>query len=370
MDELRMIRETLASRPPSASATSHARNRLTAAIAEQESPAAPRQRRWSMRRALGGAVAVAGAAAVAVVVATTMTPATQAGHPAGPAAVADGPGPASAHTILLAAAGTAGSAEIGKYWRVQSVGDTGPFRVGTAPHQYDLVDRAVTEDWIAPDPRNTSYEGRRDLGHRPRTETDVQAWQQAGSPRQWEMPGNRRLTMAPGKATLKTIENSDFLLDLGGFTSAQVEQLPTDPAQLRTMLADRIAAGKDGVPAGTPGSDQRMFGTLIQLLVYVPAPPKVRAAAFGALADLPGMHTTGMVKDSEGRAGIGIGSSVTTTGMQTDAQLILDPSTHQILSFDTSARTTGPDGRPVKEGTLVILKAEWTDETPTAPTIS
>src|SRR5205814_7016935 len=97
MDDLRTIREMLDSRPPSAAATFQARNRLTAAIAGRASVVHPRHRRRAMRRALGGVAAAAGAAAV--VVATTMTPATQAAHPTGPAAVAGNANPASAHDI-------------------------------------------------------------------------------------------------------------------------------------------------------------------------------------------------------------------------------------------------------------------------------
>ena len=368
MDDLRMIRETLTAEPPSARATVQARNRLTAAIATPR----PARGRWSRRLALGGAATLAGAVALALLVGspahrTTPTPTPTARNPVD----------LSARGILLAAATQAASeGETGRYWHVQTVGVFGPYQVGTAPHRYDIVDRTVEERWIARDPAQASWNGRRDLGFSPRDDADRQAWREAGSPKYWDQAadtttGTIRRSMTPGKGELIRLDSSTYLEDLGGFDRDQVDRLPSDPAKLRALFVARIAAREGGFPAGSDGSYSVLYGAMCQLLLDVPAPPAVRAAAFTVLAGIPGMRSTGTTKDDEGRTGIGIELAHTYTGLKDTRQLIVDPTTHLILASNYVAYLTGKGKtRPIKEGHAVILKAEWTDEQPKAPTIS
>src|SRR5215216_1664727 len=304
MDDLQIIRDVLAAPPPSARATVQARHQLATAIAAPQSVPSRHPRLRSLRWSLGGAAAFAGIA-TAVLAATTITP----GQPphATPGITVQSPTELSAHDILLAAANRAARAESGRYWHVQRVTVTGPVKVGSPPNEYDLVGRWVTDNWIAREPNGTSWIGRRELGFRPRSAADQQAWRQAGSPKQWDIltdsvAGLRRLTMEPGQAELiPDNAATTYLLDLGGFNLAQVQQLPTDPAQLRALFVARIAAEADGFGANTWGSNIRLFGSMSQLLLDVPAPPKVRAAAFTVLAEIPGMRSTGEVKDPDGR---------------------------------------------------------------------
>jgi hypothetical protein len=356
MDDLQLIRETLNAPPPSARATIQARNRLTAAI-EAPRPAY-RSRRW----VLGGAGALAGMAVVALVV--TLLGGQPDNGPRAPEL--------SARDILLAAANQAASAvETGRYWHVQTVAVSGPFTVGKAPDQYSIVDRAVSERWIARDPAQPGWVGYRDLGYRPRSEADREAWRRAGSPAQWNVAGASR-SAAPGKSDLLRVDTSDALYGGGGFDRAQVEGLPTDPEKLRDLFVAQIAADPRGGSApGTDGSNSRLVGLMCQLLVDVPTSSAVRAAAFTVLAGIAGIRSTGEVTDGEGRTGIGIELTRTFPEISEFRQLIIDPATHLILASDYSSHRTGVDGKhPIKEQHQVILKAEWTDEQPKAPTIS
>jgi len=351
MDEL--IREILGAPPPAPRATTAARNRLTSAIAA----AAParRSRRWVL--------AAAGAAAAATAVA--LLPTKPGTAPPAP------PQPLSARDVLLAAAHQAATAtETGRYWHVQKIGVTGPLRVGTAPDQYDIVDRTVDEQWIARDPAEASWAGRRELGSRPRTDADREAWRRAGSPAQWVLPGDtaagstRRSTTA-GRAELLPLDPSSYLLDLGGFDRAQVAALPTDPDLLRELFTRRISTSREA--PGPDGLSSRLLGAMTQLLVDVPAPPAVRAAAFTVLAGIPGMRSTGEVRDAEGRAGIGVELARTFSEGTETRRLVVDPATHLLLATDYSAMS---GARSIKENHQVILAAAWTDAKPAAPTIS
>jgi hypothetical protein len=368
MDDLRLIRETLEGPPPSAQATFQARSQLTTAIARWQST--PQRRVRGLRWSLSGAAVLAG---IATVVAVGGIPGQQ--EPTPPAARQ--PAVLSAQDLLLAAAEGASTASTGTYWRVQRVGRAGPYQVGAESNRYDVLGRSVTENWIARKPGEASWVGYRDLGFRPRGESDRQAWRKAGSPKYWDVEadtteGSRRLTTAPGRADLRRDDAAaNYLQDLGGFDFAEVQQLPTDPATLRALIVKRIAADPEGFLPGTWGSNARLFGTLNQLLLDVPAPPRLRAAAFRVLADIPGVRGTGEVKDAEGRTGVGVELTRTSGGVAESHRLILDRTTHVIMARDYVARWTDKpkEARPVKEQHVVILRAEWTDRKPEPPTV-
>jgi hypothetical protein len=365
MDDLELIRETLNAPPPSARATIQARNRLTAAIEAPQS--VYRSRRW----VLSGAGALAGTAAVAVVVTAL------GGQPGRGLRTPE----LSARDVLLAAAHQAASVvETGRYWHVQTVVVSGPFTVGKATDQYSIVDRVVNERWIARDPAQPSWLGHRDLGSRPRSEADREAWRRAGSPTQWNVAGDTpagavRRSAVPGKGDLLRVDASAGLYDAVGLGRSQVERLPADPEKLRDLFVARIADQNEFAP-GTSGSNSFLVTAMSKLLVYVPAPSAVRVAAFTVLAGIAGMRSIGEVTDDEGRTGIGIELARTSPEVSDTSQLIVDPATHLILASNYSAQTgTGSthsvkEQRMIKEQHTVILKAEWTDEQPKVPTIS
>jgi hypothetical protein len=115
---------------------------------------------------------------------------------------------------------------------------------------------------------------------------------------------------------------------------------------------------------------------LANLLVDVPAPPGVRAAAYRALADMPNVRSTGPTRDELGRAGVGIlidapdsAAILVPRGGQFEAgefirKLIIDPDTSHVLARQANI---GENSDPVS-GTL-ILEVGWTDEEPHEPAL-
>jgi hypothetical protein len=370
MDELDVIRDVLAGPPPPPQATFQARNRLTAAM---ESPAPGPRRKRALGWSLGGGAAVAGALAAVLVVPMGSGGGLSASPPAGGAGQA--PVALSAHDILLAAASRAerAPATTGRFWHVRTVGVGGPYRVGTAPNQYDLVGRELTETWMARNPADRNWQGYRQLGFHPRSAADERAWRAAGSPDHWDIAtdsisGTRRLTAAPSAPALSPDDQTvPFLDDLGGFDVAGLNALPQDPARLRALFAARIASHL-GQRAGSPEGNLILFIRLSQLLLETPAPPKVRAAAFTAIAAIPGVHSVGTVTAANGRSGLGIELDRTSGGIRELNKIVIDPSTYLVLGQDYVAAAAGKSGgRPVKESNSVVVTAEWTDRTPTPP---
>jgi hypothetical protein len=82
----------------------------------------------------------------------------------------------------------------------------------------------------------------------------------------------------------------------------------------------------------------------------VPAPPKVRAAAFRALASLPGVRSLGPVKGGQG---------LLLPDPDGKNMLVVDPATSQVRGLSSDVI----DGRKVS-GSSAITAAEWTNLLP------
>jgi hypothetical protein len=123
---------------------------------------------------------------------------------------------------------------------------------------------------------------------------------------------------------------------------------------------------------------------LADLLVYLPVPPGVRAAAYRALANMPRVTSIGPTRDELGRAGVGIeiaegrgwtpvpGDPVrchdkhrcypAAPARNITRTLIIDPGTSHVLADETTI------GKNSYSDTL-ILGAGWTNEKPHKPAL-
>lgn len=331
--------------------------------------------RWSfLGTGLIGAAA-AGVLAVSVISAPpggqTGSPPVAGGQPGAADSAIGGATPMTARDILLAAATRAEQAptETGKYWHVKTLDVRGPQRVGADADGYWMLWRSVNESWDASDPREASWTGLRELGVRPYSAADEQAWRAAGSPTEWTLdtdgPNKLILSTRSGEGTLtRDPEAPRYLEDLGQLSLEQVRQLPDEQGALRAWVTDRIQK-KMGAVAGSTASNQLLFGFLSRMLLDTPAPPKVRAAAFRILADIPGVRSLGTAKDESGRSGQG----VEYRDNSTTVRLIVDPSTHRLLGTKYSSTSKRATGAPVKESSTVVLIAEWSDAAPQVPTL-
>ncbi|SCL54698.1 hypothetical protein GA0070606_2325 [Micromonospora citrea] len=332
--------------------------------------------RWSfLATGLAGAAA-AGVLAVSIVAAPqdagTTVPPVAGGQPGATHSAGAGT-TLTARDILLAAAGRAeqAPAETGRYWHVKTVDVYGPTRIGTGDDAYSLLRSSVNESWDAGDPRDASWTGFRDLGARPRGAEDERAWRAAGSPTSWRLdvdgPSKLVLSTRPGKGDLsRDPEPPRYLEDLGQLTLEQVRQLPTEPGALRGWVAERIRTGEDmGYAPGSALGDRMLFGFLSRLLLDTPAPPKVRAAAFRVLADIPGVRSLGTVQDERGRSGQGVEFR---SGSETE-WLIVDTATHRLLARKIVSNPKDAPAFGGKESSTLVLTAEWSDAAPRVPTL-
>jgi hypothetical protein len=146
---------------------------------------------------------------------------------------------------------------------------------------------------------------------------------------------------------------------LGGreLTFRQLQHLPADPAALTKWITTNAArhGGKTGGPAPSKARErQDVFDSLISLLSELPATPQVRAAAFRALAALPGVTSLGQV-------GGGQGVRFTLLGGQ-PATLIIDPATGQIRATNFFVDNQGAEfWQQIPDATIT---GRWTSTLP------
>ncbi|MEO3930003.1 CU044_5270 family protein [Micromonosporaceae bacterium B7E4] len=142
----------------------------------------------------------------------------------------------------------------------------------------------------------------------------------------------------------------------------QLEGLPTDPAALRSWITTAVRDADIRTSAGPANAEVRerlVFNGLISLVSQLPAPPKVRAAAFRAIAGYPGVESLGVVEGGQGlRIALPDGSK---------ARLVVDPATSRIRETNFFVTLDGGEagfsGKGADEATYQLV-AEWTEKLP------
>jgi hypothetical protein len=373
MDELSMVHRLLAESPPHPHVVAKGRERLFGPPARGTRAI----RRAAFRSAVG--LGLTGVAAAAALVVATLVPGAGTSPGSGDPANTD----VSARKVLLAAATRAESARTsGTYWHVRSMSrTTWPRKLGHGDNRYAVEHLSVNENW-------TKRNGQTWWGERkwvrPKTPEDEAAWRRDGSPSKWcrgntdtEPPQPICLHTAPGTSSLTRVGDDTFVVSEGReLTFAQLQRLPEDPDALRDWVVD---AAKDDLDPSVSADilDHNVAEVLAKLLVDVPAPPDVRAAAYRALADMPNVESTGPTRDELGRVGIGIlidaggravifvrGAGGPYKAGKLTLKLIIDPDTSHVLARQANV---GSSSDPVS-GTL-ILEVGWTDEKPHKPAL-
>ncbi len=378
MDEVSMTRRLLAEPSPELHVVAEGRARLLAAATHDGRSTriarpAPTARGAAFPRLVGlglAAVLVAAVLGVATLVPREDTSPGTGGPPA-----ADG----STRDVLLAAAVRAESVPTsGAYWHVRSTSTTSLRReLGRGDKPYTVELQSVTELWTK---RNgQTWWGLREWG-RPKSPEDVAAWRRDGSPSEWcmgntdtEPPQSNCVQTAPGTASLTRVGEDTFVVVEGrDLTFEKLQRLPDEPEALQDWVVDAVEDDLDPT-ASAEILDDNIAEVLANLLVDVPAPPDVRAAAYRALADMPNVRSIGSTRDELGRAGVGIlmdtaGIVVTRDGpyktRKVTRKLIIDPDTSHVLASET---IVGGSTDPFS-GTL-ILEIGWTDQDPHEPAL-
>ncbi|MFF3444949.1 CU044_5270 family protein [Streptosporangium sp. NPDC002721] len=257
-------------------------------------------------------------------------------------------------SILLAAAAKAESAPEGAYWRLKrqyTMRWARPF--GKEGSTYRLETSNLVETWLAKDGRG--WDGYRELAARP---LDTEAWRRDGSPTEWPTGEEGHvISTSPGEGRLTRLRGKQRLYwSAMPLTLKEIEALPADPEELKRRAAEAITVDKDfagSVEYGLPS-------TLAALLYELPASPRVRAAAYQALATLPRVRVEGPATDPRGRPGVAVTFPIQ-EGRPTVGRLVIDPDTSKVLTFDVI-------GMPQKGDRVeVVLESGWTDTRPSPP---
>jgi hypothetical protein len=269
----------------------------------------PRKRRWPVP---AGAALAAAAAAVAVAVVVTFSSA--------PAGKVQGTRPRStgqavqlsASQILLAAATTAEQAHQGSgtYWYVKWLQRNSPSSA-----------LQVTQTWSLPDGRS---------------------WQLGGK------AGNRLVTV---------FQPRQFDLSGVDLSFRQLQRLPTTPRALQAWLAVAVRDGGAVTSAGRPGATEQrqwVFQSLLALIGPMPAPPKVRAAAFREIASYPDVTSLGPVPG---------GRELQFHAFNGLARVVINPATAQVVQTNFLVLSGGAILWIPAPASLTLVSG-WSDSLP------
>jgi hypothetical protein len=310
------------------------RDILTSAAAPRPGSAGPPGRRRHTAGLLTGGLGLAAAAMALAVVLSTGIVTAPGGHVA---ATHHGVARLSARQVLLAAASAAAARPEGSgtYWYVK--------RTYAAPSS-----RQTEETWTTRDGRTSWAEASyiRPTGRIVKWPAQRPGWSLLMGDFGPLIPFPPLLTLpslpVPRKLMLRHIRGehpSSGGIDMVSF--AQLQSLPTSPAALKARLTTltRNRAVLDGHAA--------LFESLINLVTGLPAPPRVRAAAFQVLATLPIVIK---VVTIHGLPGLRLSTS--RFSWLPHATLVVNPATSQVQAVVNA------------EGSSASLTASWVNQIP------
>ncbi|TMR92121.1 CU044_5270 family protein [Nonomuraea basaltis] len=372
MNELHLVRGLYDDpAPPSAEAVTAARTRMLS----QNDTARPRSRRtWRMPLGL-----VAAATAAAVAAGMTLAHDDPARPPTGVQAI---PLALSPRDMMLAAASQAELQQQGRYWYTHqrsafvalALGRTGGYVVEERREILRWTGRARGD--------GESFYGRSFAG-KPQTSADADAWRAAGSPSSWTVgsSGVSRTVRTKSGAWQEEHPNDQgggtFLIGgVGQFTYQELQELPTDPGELRKLLCEgsvKFIAGGSGAPRRCNGPTG-VLGRVYFALVDTPVPPKVRAGLMRLITDYPGVRQLGAVTDPLGRSAVGLAVPFDSADGRGKIQreVLFDQKTGKVLGSRDIQLEPGPKSQKwqVPGRTLsyrAVLDTGWSNAKPTPP---
>ncbi|MEU4969035.1 CU044_5270 family protein [Streptomyces smyrnaeus] len=118
---------------------------------------------------------------------------------------------------------------------------------------------------------------------------------------------------------------------------SKLKKLPTDPEKLVPAIVSARGTTDQSIDDLSGFDWFRAYFLLGELLKHPVLPPGMRAAAYEALALVPGVKAIPGVKDSAGRPGVGI--AYTGQGAQKGSYLIFDAESYEFLGFRSEGST-------------------------------
>jgi hypothetical protein len=215
--------------------------------------------------------------------------------------------------------------------------------------RYALVP-TLKEVWTAPDGRTHVLETLGQVEFF--SDTDQRHWEEAGSPPPFAFdPSEHEVGRDSSGRPLKDFAAKAFRGRHEFSYMSKLSQLPTKPEALRLAVEHRAGRGSTVDPS--PAESVRGGATVERLLEILGEPiasPALRAAAFNALAEIPGIGFERNVADGAGRRGDAI-SWVRERGF--GRRYIFDPHTARVLADAEvlfNAKAAGYPGVP--DGTV------------------
>jgi hypothetical protein len=218
--------------------------------------------------------------------------------------------------------------------------------------RYALVS-TLKEVWTAPDGKTRVREtlGRVEF----LSDEDQRRWEDAGSPPPWAFdPSEHDVRRESSGRLVKEFASRSWRGRKAFFHVSQLSEAPTEPEALRLAVEHRRGGGSPGDPS--PAHSPRggvAIEKLLEILSEPIASPALRAAAFNALAEIPGIGFERDVADAGGHSGDAI-AWAREGGF--GRRYIFDPRTSKVLAqaeviFDAKAAENPyvPDGTVFRE---------------------
>jgi hypothetical protein len=215
--------------------------------------------------------------------------------------------------------------------------------------RYALVP-TLKEVWTAPDGKTHVRETLGQVNFF--SSADQRRWEDAGSPQPWAFdPNEHHVRPDSSGRPVKEYASRSWRGRRVFSHVSQLAEAPTEPEALRLAIENRRAGGSpvNPSPAGSPRGGATV-ARLLEILSEPIAGPALRAAAFNALAEIPGIGFERDVADIAGRRGDAI-AWVGDRGFGNE--FIFDPRTARILAqaeMIFNAKAAGYPGVP--DGTV------------------
>ncbi len=237
---------------------------------------------------------------------------------------------------------------------------------GNYPQAPAALVPTLKQVWTRPDGKTRVREtmGRIDFY----SDTDQKRWEAAGSPPPFEYdPSEHNVSRDPAGRPFKEFASRSWRGRQVFSHVSQLSKAPTEPEALRLAIERRRGGTSPTDPS--PARSPRGGATVERLLEILSEPiasPALRAAAFGALAEIPDIGFERDVADAAGRRGAAIGWA---RERGFGRRFIFDPRTSEILAQAEvifNAKAAGypgvPDGTVFRE--TAYLKSAIVDPTP------
>lgn len=135
---------------------------------------------------------------------------------------------------------------------------------------------------------------------------------------------------------------SPIALTEGG-GQADINTIPVSYADLSSLPGNPVTLDRYFGSLHVPGESAAVseFQIIYDLVISYMMPPALTAELYRALADVPGVTVNDHAVDAAGRTGIGFQSPVPPSRLYTVDQLILDPSTYELMGYSSGLSLNG-----------------------------